>query len=104
MAMATATKKSKVVWSKRYFPMEVAVFEHAPNGDGRPSYTVKVTRSFRRNEESEWETSDYLSPPDLLPASKLLSEAHSVIYAKQQKAYEERREAATGSTVEDIPF
>jgi len=103
--MATSSKKSKVVFSKRYFPVEVAVFEHT-NGDSRPSYTVKLTRSFRRDEESEWETSDYLSPQDLLPAGKLLGEAYSVIQAKLQKAYEEQRReaAAVGTEAEEIAF
>ena len=68
--MATTNKKSTIVLSKRYFPVEIAVFEHT-DGDSRPSYTVKLTRSFRRNEGSEWETTDYLSPQDLLPAARL---------------------------------
>ncbi len=102
--MATTNKKSTVVFSKRYFPVEVAVFEHT-NGDSRPSYTVKLTRSFRPDEESAWETTDYLSPQDLLPAARLLGEVYSAIQAKLQKAYEERREAAAAETaVEEIAF
>lgn len=101
--MATANKKSKVVLSKRYFPVEVAVFEHT-NGDARPSFTVKLTRSFRRDEQSDWETSEYLSPQDLLPAARLLGEAYSAIQAKLQKAYEERRDAAAENVAEEVPF
>ena len=101
--MATTSKKSTIVLSKRYFPVEIAVFEHT-DGDSRPSYTVKLTRSFRRNEGSEWETTDYLSPQDLLPAARLLSEAYGAIQAKLQKAYEERREAATETVSEEVTF
>lgn len=102
--MATTNKKSTVVLSKRYFPVEVAVFKHT-NGDSRPSYTVKLTRSFRRDEESEWETSEYLSPQDLLPAARLLGEAYSAIQAKLQKAYEERRAAgAAEMATEEVAF
>lgn len=102
--MATSNKKSKVIWEKRYFPVAAAIFEHT-NGDSRPSYTVKLSRSFRRDEESEWETTDYLSPQDLLPAGKLLGEAYSVIQTKLQKAYEERREAAIVETAaEEVPY
>lgn len=101
--MATTNKKSTIVLSKRYFPVEIAVFEHT-DGDSRPSYTVKLTRSFRRNEGSEWETTDYLSPQDLLPAARLLGEAYGAIQAKLQKAYEERREAAAETVSEEVTF
>lgn len=101
--MATTNKKSTIVLSKRYFPVEIAVFEHT-DGDSRPSYTVKLTRSFRRNEGSEWETTDYLSPQDLLPAARLLGEAYGTIQAKLQKAYEERREAAAETVSEEVTF
>ena len=101
--MAPTNKKSTIVLSKRYFPVEVAVFEHT-NGDSRPSYTVKLTRSFRRDEGSDWETTDYLSPQDLLPAARLLGDAYGAIQAKLQKAYEERREAAAETVSADVQF
>lgn len=101
--MATSSKKSTVIWEKRYFPVTATTFEHE-NGDSRPSYSVKLSCSFRRNEESEWESTDYLSPQNLLPASKLLEEAYSFIQAKLQKAYEQRREAVAATTSEEVPY
>jgi hypothetical protein len=73
--MATATKsgakkgsaKPRPIFAKTYFPVQVAVFEHS--NDGRANYSVKLTRSFRRDEESEWETTEYLGVQDLLPAA-----------------------------------
>jgi len=94
--MATTTKsakngaaKQRPVFAKAYFPVQVAVFEHA--NDGRRNYSVKLTRSFRRDEESEWETTEYLGSQDLLPAAKLLEEAFEVIQARQDEAYRERQ-------------
>jgi hypothetical protein len=108
MATTTAAKSGKKqtpVFSKRFFPVQVAVFEY--ENEGRLNHSVKLTRSFRRSEESEWETSEYLSTQDLLPAAKLLSEAYSAIQARMQKAYAERRIDSEGNgdaVTDDIPF
>lgn len=95
--MATATKsgtkkeaaKPRPIFAKSYFPVQVAVFEHS--NDGRANYSVKLTRSFRRDEQSEWESSEYLGVQDLLPASRLLGEAYEAIQARQDEAYRERQ-------------
>ena len=101
--MATATKngakknaaKPRPIFAKTYFPVQVAVFEHT--NDGRTNYSVKLTRSFRRDEESEWETTEYLGAQDLLPAARLLGEAYEAIQARQDKAYRERQQSDEGS-------
>ena len=74
----------------------VAVFEHA--NDGRTNYSVKLTRSFRRDEESEWETTEYLGTQDLLPAARLLGEAYEAIQARQDEVYRERQQTEEGSS------
>ena len=71
------------------------MFEHT--NDGRMNFSVKLTRSFKRDEESEWETTEYLSPQDLLPAARLLGEAYEAIQARQDKAYRERQQSDEGS-------
>jgi len=53
---------------------------------------VKLTRSFRRDEESDWETTEYLSPQDLLPAARLLGEAYEAIQTHQDEVYRERQQ------------
>lgn len=85
-----ATKSSsRPVWSKVYFPLEVVVFDF----DGR--YSIKLSRSFRRDPESEWEkTSEYLTDDCLLVAAKLLSEADTFIRERKQQAYETSRDEA----------
>lgn len=94
--MATTTRsakngaaKQRPVFAKVYFPVQVAVFEH--ENDGRRNFSVKLTRSFRRDEESDWETTEYLGPQDLLPAARLLGEAYEAIQARQDEAYRERQ-------------
>ena len=49
------------------FPCKSPCFEH--ENDGRRNFSVKLTRMFRRDEESEWESTEYLGPQDLLPAA-----------------------------------
>ncbi len=95
--MAATTKsatngsaKQRPVFAKSYFPVQVAVFEHS--NDGRRNYSVKLTRTFRRDEESEWETTEFLGPQDLLPAARLLGEAYEAIAARQDEAYRERKD------------
>ena len=94
--MATTTRsasngaaKQRPVFAKAYFPVQVAVFEH--ENDGRSNFSVKLTRSFRRDEQSEWETTEYLGPQDLLPAARLLGEAYEAIHARQDEAHRERQ-------------
>jgi hypothetical protein len=95
--MATTTKsakngaaKQRPFFAKVYFPVQIAVFEHTH--DGRTNYSVKLTRSFRRDEESEWESTEYLGPQDLLPAARLLGEAFEAIHARLTEAYRDRPE------------
>ena len=102
--MATATKsgakngsaKPRPIFAKTYFPVQVAVFEHS--NDGRTNFSVKLTRSFRREEESEWETTEYLGAQDLLPAARLLGEAYEAIQARQDEVYRERHQTEEGSS------
>ena len=101
--MATTTKsakhgaaKQRPVFAKVYFPVQIAVFEH--EHDGRRNYSVKLTRSFRRDEESEWETTEYLAAQDLLPAARLLGEAFDAIQALQDSAYRDRQNQPEGES------
>jgi hypothetical protein len=91
--------KRRPVWSKKYWPVEIAVFEYV-NGDERPQHSVKLTKSFRRDEESEWETTDFFSGQDLLPARELLGEAYRFIQARLQRAFESRNGSEVTSSVE----
>ena len=114
--MATASEKRNgrngsqsrtPIWSKRFWPVEVSVFEFVH--DGRPTHSVKITKSFRRDEESEWESSDYLSGNDLLAAAELLRDAYQFVQARVQKAFAAKRDdsAAIGNpeaAAEAIPF
>lgn len=101
--MAAATKSSKngsgkqrPVFDKSYFPVKVAVFEH--DNEGRRNFSVKLTRAFRRDEHSEWESTDYLGPQDLLPAARLLGEAFEAIQMRQDEAYRARQGDEGGRT------
>ncbi|MFO0915912.1 MAG: hypothetical protein U0795_23335 [Pirellulales bacterium] len=93
--MATSAKngngkaaKKRPVISKRYWPVQVAVFEF--ENEGRVNHSIEVTRTFRRDGESEWETSSYLTSQDLLPAARLLEEAYSEIQARMQRHFADR--------------
>ena len=93
--MATATKSSKKlrpVWTKKAFPLTVAVFEF-PSGtsEAPPNYSVKLTRSFKREESSEWESSDYLGAGDLLRGAKLLEAADAFVMARLEADYQSRK-------------
>jgi hypothetical protein len=100
--MATATKngakkngaKPRPIFAKSYFPVQVAVFEHS--NEGRTNYSIKLTRSFKRDEESSWETTEYLSAQDLLPAARLLGDAYEAIQARQDESYRERHKVGEG--------
>ena len=82
--------KPRPIFAKTYFPVQVAVFEHS--NDGRTNFSVKLTRSFRRDEESDWESTEYLSAQDLLPAARLLGEAFEAIHARQDTSYRARQQ------------
>jgi hypothetical protein len=94
------TAKKRPVFSKRYWPVQVAVFEF--ESDGRVNHSIEVTRTFRRDGESEWETTPYLTTQDLLPAAKLLDEAYSEIQARIQRILAERNGDADASTGKDF--
>lgn len=97
----TKAAKNRPVFSKKYWPVQISVFEF--ENDGRLNHSVELTRTFRRDEESEWETTSYLTAQDLLPAAKLLGEAYSVIQARIQKDFAERHGHTTDSN-EPVPF
>ena len=109
--MATGTNgqatKRRPVWTRKFWPVEIAVFEYV-NGDGRPQHSVKLSKSFRRDEESDWETTDFLSAQDVLIAKELLTEAYRFIQARLQKAFESRKDSEAMNEVEvdaeGIPF
>lgn len=102
--MATATKsgakkneaKPRPFFAKSYFPVQVAVFEHT--NEGRTNYSIKLTRSFKRDEESDWETTEYLSSQDLLPAARLLGQAYEAIQSRQDERYRGRQQSEGGSS------
>lgn len=100
--MATATKrnesganesgrKQRPVWSKKGFPLTIAVFEF-PMEKGPPNFSVKLTRTFKRDENSEWENSEYLGGGDLLRASKLFEYADAFVQSRLQAFYESQKE------------
>src|SRR3954469_18654914 len=93
-AAKNGTAKQRPVFAKAFFPVQIAVFEHS--NDGRRNYSVKLTRSFRRDEESEWETTEYLGPQDLLPAARLLGEAYDAIQSLLESAYRQRQNQSEG--------
>lgn len=90
---STKSAKRRPVFSKRYWPVQVAVFEFEK--DDRLNHSVELTRTFRRDGDSEWETTPYLTAQDLLPAAKLLGEAYSVIQSRIQKEFAERNGGTT---------
>jgi hypothetical protein len=110
IVMATSTNgdapKRRPIWSRKYWPVEAAVFEYT-NGDGRLQHYVKVTKSFRRK-DGTWETTELLSTQDIPIAKELLSDAYRFIQARLQKAYESRKDSEIVNEVEldaeAIPF
>ncbi len=86
-----SARKQRPVWSKG-FPLTVAVFEF-PNasGDGPPNFSVKLTRTFRRDENSEWENSEYLGATDLLRGAKLLEAADAFVQSRLEADYRSRK-------------
>jgi hypothetical protein len=72
----------------------VAVFEF-PTENGPPNFSVKLTRTFRRDEESEWETTDYLGGGDLLRAAKLLEAADAFVQSRLEADYQSKKQNAS---------
>lgn len=87
-----SARKQRPAWTKRSFPLTVAVFEFpSANGDAPPTFSVRLTRSFRRDENSEWENSEYLTGGDLLRAAKLLEAADAFVQSRLEADYQSRK-------------
>ena len=84
-------RKQRPVWTKKGFPLTVAVFEF-PMENGPPNFSVKLTRSFRREENSPWENSEYLGGGDLLRAAKLLEAADAFVQSRLEAEYRTRKD------------
>ena len=99
--------KKRPIWSRKYWPVEVAVFEYL-NKEGRLQHSVKLSKSFRRKEDSAWQTTDFLLAQDIPVAKELLSDAYRFIQARLQKDFESRKESEVVNEVEvdaeEIPF
>jgi hypothetical protein len=91
-------RKQRPAWTKKSFPIEVAVFEF-PTENGPPNFSVKLTRAFRRDEDSEWESTDYLGGGDLLRAAKLLEAADAYVQERLESDYRARKEENSSSDV-----
>ena len=91
-----AARKQRPVWTKG-FPLTAAVFEF-PNSDGPPNFSVKLTRSFRRDENSEWEHSEYLGASDLLRGAKLLEAADAFVQSRLEADYRTRKADKDGES------
>lgn len=99
---SNGSHKQRPVWTKRGFPVQIAVFEF-PTESGPPNFSVKLTRTFRRDQDSEWETSEYLGGSDLLRASRLLEAADAFIQSRLEADYKARKASAEDGNGE-IPF
>lgn len=84
-------EKHRPAWTKRAFPLSIAVFEFENVGDVPPNFTVKIQRTFRRDEDSDYENTEYLSGNDLLRAAKLLEEADVFVQSRLEAYYAERK-------------
>ena len=85
-------EKQRPAWSKKAFPLSIAVFEFENNGDVPPNFSVKLQRTFRRDEDSDWEQSEYLSGNDLLRAAKLFEDADEFVQSRIEAYYAERKQ------------
>lgn len=88
-------RRQRPAWSKTCFPLTVAVFEF-PTENGSPNFSVKLTRTFRRDENSEWENTEYLGGGDLLRAAKMLESADAFVQSRLQADYRARKEDGDG--------
>ena len=84
--------KQRPAWTKKGFPLQIAVFEF-PTENGSPNFSVKLTRTFRRDENSPWETSEYLSGSDCLRAAQLLESADAFVQSRLEAEYVARKES-----------
>lgn len=85
-------RKQRPVWTKKGFPLTVAVFEFPnANADGPPNFSVKLNRTFRRDENSDWENSEFLGGGDLLRGAKLLEAADAFVQSRLEADYQSRR-------------
>lgn len=84
-------QKHRPVWTKTGFPLTIAVFEF-PTENGPPNFSVKLTRSFKRDEDSEWENTAYLGGGDLLRAAKLFEEADAFVQSQLEVFHRSRKE------------
>lgn len=83
--------KQLPVW-KQGFPVTAAVFEFEnTNENGPPNFSIKLTRSFRRDQDSDWESSDYLDGSDLLRGAKLLEAADEYVQSRLEAHYRNRK-------------
>jgi hypothetical protein len=90
-------RKQRPVWSRRGFPLNVAVFEFPSSSDeAPPNFSVKLTRTFRRDENSAWETSEYLGGGDLLRGAKLLEAADGFIQSRLEAHFRSRQDQRDG--------
>src|SRR3954453_21907365 len=73
-------------YKAHYGRVQVAVWgrEH----EGRTSYSVSVTRSYRDKQE-QWQRTTQLDEDDLLPAAKALDDAYAWIQRQRQHSREE---------------
>lgn len=86
-------RKQRPVWSRRGFPLSVAVFEFPSSSDeAPPNFSVKLTRTFRRDENSAWENSEYLGGGDLLRGAKLLEAADGFVQGRLDAHFRSRQD------------
>jgi hypothetical protein len=83
-------QKHRPVWTKTGFPLTIAVFEF-PTESGPPNFSVKITRSFKRDEDLEWENTEYLGGGDLLRAAKLLEAADAFVQSRLEAFHQSRK-------------
>ena len=81
--------KQRPAWTKNGFPLNIAAFEF-PTENGPPNFSVKLTRSFKRDEDSEWENTEYLGGGDLLRAAKLLEAADAFVQSRLEEFHRSR--------------
>ena len=87
--------KSKPIFSKKNWPVQVAVFEF--HNEGKVNHSIELSRTFRRDVDSEWENTTYLTAQDLLPAARLLGEAYDAIQTRLIEVVADRRSGTSES-------
>ncbi len=83
-------RKQRPVWTKTGFPLTVAVFEF-PTENGPPNFSVKLTRTFKRDEDSDWENTEYLGGGDLLRAAKFFEDADAFVQSRLEEDFRARK-------------